>query len=222
MSQPAALTDPLGSVPKYDFSNVPVQAFDAVRMKLAQLTHSLSKIRDDLSKADLPQWYSLQSQLTVTLTQLSSLNSTLQHFEELLDSTVPYPLPHFPTTAHEGLLTTLMRKKQIPEVEAWIKDAIDHSGIDINNENQEDLEKFIQKDKAITNWALDFINHEHSNYSFQGLYTAEDLSNGAGDSKIPLYRSTTFKTKNVSPFSIDSVLKYIYQGSTNESSSVSE
>lgn len=91
----------------FDFNGVPGQALDAVRMRLAQLTHSLRRIRDEMSKAELPQWYTLQSQLNVTLSQLVSVTSTLQHFQETLDSTVVYPLPKFPTTSHESLVTTL-------------------------------------------------------------------------------------------------------------------
>lgn len=99
---------------KPQFNGVPTQAVDAVRMRLAQLTHSLRRIRDELSRAELPQWYSLQSQLNVTLSQIMSVTSTMEHFQDLLDSTVVYPLPNFPTTSHEGLLTTLLRKKKHP------------------------------------------------------------------------------------------------------------
>ncbi|AGO12112.1 AaceriAEL252Cp [[Ashbya] aceris (nom. inval.)] len=212
MSQPPPLTEPADTSLKYDYSNVPAQALDAIRMRLAQLTHSLSKIRDDMSKADLPQWYSLQAQLSVTLTQLSSLTSTLQHFEDTLECTVPYPLPSFPTTAHEGLLTTLMRKKQIPEVENWIKDAIDHSGLDLEGENWDEIEAAIQRDKSTTARALDFINQEYSNYSFQGLYTAEELSKNLGDPQSMIYRSGTSNAKPKAPFSVDSILSFMYQG----------
>lgn len=212
MSQPSTIPDLLPSSPNYDFSGVPAQALDAVRMRLSQLTHSLSKLRDDMSKAELPQWHSLQAQLTVILTQLSSFTSTLQHFEESLDSTIPYPLPNFPTTAHETMLTTLMRKKQIPEVEAWIKDAIDSSGIDLNTDNIQDIERQIQNDKEETKWALDFVNNERDNYSFQGLYTANKLQKGIFDPKKVLYRSSTSNAMPKSPFSVDSILTYIYQG----------
>ena len=117
MTDTPSNTDALQTSVAADFSNVPSQALDALRMKLSQLTASLAKIRDEMSRAELPQWYTLQAQLTVTLTQLSSLTNTLDHYEETLDSTVAYPLPSFPTTAHEGLITTLMRKKNTPEVE---------------------------------------------------------------------------------------------------------
>ncbi|AMD20812.1 HDR070Wp [Eremothecium sinecaudum] len=206
------MSDSLNSPPAYDFSGVPAPALDAIRMRLSQLTHSLSKIRDDMSKAELPQWYSLQAQLAVTLSQLSSLTATLQHFEDALDSTVPYPLPNFPTTAHEGMLTTLMRKKQIPEVEAWIKDAIDSSGIELSSESQEDVERRIRHDRDETNWALKFVNHERDNYSFQGLYTAEELTSMSGDPTRALYRSSNSKAMPKTPFSVESILTYIYQG----------
>lgn len=219
MSQNSSSSDPpipvLQDEAKYDFKNVPAQALDALRMRLAQLTHSLAKIRDEMSRADLPQWYSLQAQLSVTLTQLSSLTSTLQHFEDTLDSTVVFPLPNFPTTAHEGLLTTLLRKKNIPEVEDWIKDAKDTAGIDVDRMSEQEIEELIQKDKELTDWALEFVEKERSNHAFHGLHTAKELEQGMGKPAHEEYRSSAIKNKPSKPFSTNKVLKFVYQGDTD-------
>ncbi|CDO95153.1 unnamed protein product [Kluyveromyces dobzhanskii CBS 2104] len=204
--------DPLQSTAIADFSDVPTQALDALRMKLSQLTASLSKIRDEMSRAELPQWYTLQAQLTVTLTQLSSLTNTLDHYEETLDSTVAYPLPSFPTTAHEGLITTLMRKKNIPEVEEWIKDAKETNGLDIESLSDADIKKLINKDKDITSWATQCLLDERAKHSYTGLYTKREQNEGSIEEGASLYTSSVSNVKTSRPFSVDKVLKFVHQG----------
>lgn len=212
MSDTPSNPDPLQSSVSADFSNVPTQALDALRLKLSQLTASLAKIRDEMSKAELPQWYSLQAQLMVTLTQLSSLTNTLDHYEETLDSTVAYPLPSFPTTAHEGLITTLMRKKNIPEVDEWIKDARETNGIDVENLSDEEIKKLINKDKDITSWATKCIIDERSKHSYNGLHSAKELKELSMDESSNIYPSSVSTVKTSRPFSVDKLLKFVHQG----------
>lgn len=212
MSDTPSNADPLQSSVSADFSNVPTQALDALRLKLSQLTASLAKIRDEMSKAELPQWYSLQAQLMVTLTQLSSLTNTLDHYEETLDSTVAYPLPSFPTTAHEGLITTLMRKKNIPEVDEWIKDARETNGIDVENLSDEEIKKLINKDKDITTWATKCIIDERSKHSYNGLHSAKELKELSMDESSNIYPSSVSTVKTSRPFSVDKLLKFVHQG----------
>lgn len=199
-----------------DFKNVPSQALDALRMRLSQLIASLAKIRDEMSRAELPQWYTLQAQLTVTLTQLSSLTNTLHHYEEGLDAVVAYPLPSFPTTAHEGLITTLMRKKNIPEVDEWIRNARETSGIDVESVSDNQLKSAVQKNKEITAWATQCLIKERKNHSFTGLHTMRELNEDGIDAKANLYSSSISKVKTSKPFDTDSVLKFIHQGEFNE------
>lgn len=159
---------------KPDYSGVPSQALDAVRMRSAQLTHSLRRLRDELAKAELPQWYSLQSQLNVTLSQLMSLTSNMQHFQDVLDSTVVYPLPNFPTTSHEGLLTTLLRKRNIPEVDEWIKSAREASDLDTGSLDTKDITKSLNDDKEISKWALETFVEEFEKHNYKGFHTRQD------------------------------------------------
>lgn len=165
-----------------------------------------------MARAELPQWYSLQAQVSVILTQLQSLTTTLHHFEETLDSTVVYPLANFPTTAHEGLLTTLLRKKNIPEVDEWINDAKETSGIDLNTISNEELQKSLKDDEDITHWALDLLRQERSNYSFHGLQTAQELADGGLNGKHEEYRRAPGIKKTQKPFDVDNVLKMVNQG----------
>lgn len=202
---------------KPDYKGVPSQALDAVRMRLAQLTHSLRKIRDDLSKAELPQWYSLQSQLNVTLTQLMSVTSTLEHFHDTLDSTVVYPLPKFPTTSHETLLTTLLRKKYTPEVDEWIKEAQESSGLDPSQLNQTKIKRVLQKDKDCTKWALDTFSAEFEKYDFKGLKTKKEQE--SEDMMETDYVPTAQTYKPSDAFVVEDVLNFVYRGEDKENTS---
>ncbi|SMN19600.1 similar to Saccharomyces cerevisiae YBR193C MED8 Subunit of the RNA polymerase II mediator complex [Maudiozyma saulgeensis] len=195
---------------KPDFRGVPSQALDAIRMRLAQLTHSLRKIRDDLSKAELPQWYSLQSQLNVTLTQLMSVTSTLEHFHDTLDATVVYPLPKFPTTSHETLLTTLLRKKYTPEVDEWLSESREASGLDQAQLTTKNVKQVLQKDKECTKWALDIFSNEFEKYNFKGLKTKKEQMEG--DQMEIDYIPASQNIKPSSPFVIEDVLNFVYRG----------
>ena len=52
-----------------------------------------------------------------------SITNQLYNNEDLLRNTNVYPTPIFPTSAHENMLTTLLRKKVAPEVDEWINGA---------------------------------------------------------------------------------------------------
>ncbi|GMM58696.1 Med8 protein [Maudiozyma humilis] len=205
---------------KADFSGVPSQALDAIRMRLAQLTHSLRKIREDLSKAELPQWYALQAQLNVTLTQLMSVTSTLEHFHDTLDATAVYPLPKFPTTSHEALLTTLLRKKYTPEVDEWIQQSKEASGLDSTQLDRKNIAQILQKDKECTKWALDIFNEEFEKYNFKGLQTRkEQLESGSPDVEYTLESQTR---KHTSAFVVEDILNFVYRGEEKEEKSSEE
>lgn len=193
---------------KPNYSGVPSQAVDAVRMRSAQLTHSLRRLRDELSKAELPQWYSLQSQLNVTLSQLMSLSSTMQHFQDVLDSTVVYPLPSFPTTSHEGLLTTLLRKKNVPEVDDWMASAREASELDSNVLDGKEITKALNDDKEISKWALQTFVDEFEKHNYKGFHTREA---GGPVDEIELEALPAGK-KPVRPFDVEDVLRYTYRG----------
>ncbi|KAL3235308.1 Mediator of RNA polymerase II transcription subunit 8 [Nakaseomyces bracarensis] len=190
---------------KPDYSGVPGPALDSVRMRLAQLTHSLRRIRDDLSRAELPQWYTLQSQISVTLSQLLSVTSTLQHFHDVLDTTMVYPLPKFPTTSHENLLTTLLRKKNIPEVEEWIKDAVEVSGIDMNLADDAEVQKVLDNNESESQWAIDVFAKEFETRENQGSNDDLDVLGSMKASKS-VRQSTTV------PFAAEDILKYMSTG----------
>lgn len=193
--------DPLQG-PKPNFDGVPPQAVDAVRMRLAQLTHSLRRIRDELSRAELPQWYTLQSQLNVTLSQIMSVTSTLQHFQGILDTTMIYPLPNFPTTSHEGLLTTLLRKKNIPEVDELMATAKDMSDLDLNKTETREVEKSLENDRDISKWCLQTLVNEYRKHDFRSFREDEEVMNFA----------LSNHKKPSKPFKVEDVLKYTYRG----------
>lgn len=193
---------------KTDYHGIPSQALDAVRMRLAQLIHSLKRIRDELSKPELPQWYSLQSQLNITLQQLLSVTSTLEHFQETLDSSIVYPLPQFPTTSHENLLTTLLRKKYTPEVDDWLKASREASEIDVKSLTEKKIKEILQTDRDITKSALEIFSKEYEQYNEKtGKEDADDASNMIVDEED---RYSHYKPTK--PFEVENVLSYMYSG----------
>lgn len=195
---------------KPDFDGVPGQAIDAVRMRAAQLTHSLRRIRDELSRAELPQWHSLQSQVNVTLSQFMSLTSTLQHFQDTLDSTVVFPLPSFPTTSHEGLLTTLLRKKYAPEVDNWIASARESSDLDRAILDPEEIDKSIRDDKEITQWALQTLVKEFERYNSAEDSPAQELNLDRDQDMLDV--SAVNSGKPIKPFDVEEILMYVSKG----------
>ncbi|QLG70630.1 hypothetical protein HG535_0A05710 [Zygotorulaspora mrakii] len=195
---------------KPNFDGVPSQALDAVRMRAAQLTHSLKRIRDELSRAELPQWHSLQSQVNVTLSQLMSLTSTLQHFQDTLDSTVVFPLPNFPTTSHEGLLTTLLRKKYTPEVDEWIASAREAADLDQSILDPQAIDKLLKDEKDVTEWALQTLVKEFERYSSGADYAEQN--SGATEDEQMIDVSTVNCGKPTKPFDSDQILKYTSKG----------
>ncbi|KAL6945061.1 hypothetical protein ACO0QE_002505 [Hanseniaspora vineae] len=196
-------------VENYDYAAVPAQELDAIRMKLSQLTSSLSKIKEDIGKPmAFQQWHSLNAKITLLLTQLSSLSRTLQHYEYALNSLLIYPLPNFPTTAHESLLTTLLRKKNIPEVDEWIKDCkIETSSAAVQQER-------IREDDDLSKWCLSTLKKERSK-----IFNA-DNQNDEENEDYDMDTDTDFKKpqkkdvfKIVPPaFDVNNVMKYMYTG----------
>ena len=198
-----------------DFSGVPSQPLDAVRMRLAQLSHSLRKIRDELSKADLPQWYSLQSQLNVTLSQLTSATSTLQHFHDTLNSTVVYPLPKFPTTSHEDLLTTLLRKKYAPEINDWVKESKEASTLDVNSLTNNDINKILFDDNQLTKWTSEVLENASEMFDIRA---SQDRDGDTRMGGTEVSRGGSFKPKV--PFDVDEVLAFQFSGKLKSASVV--
>lgn len=101
------------------------EALEAVRNRLNQVHLSLRKLGEQVNAASsrnvrLPPFAQLHQQFQVLITQLSSISHQLQSHQDLLRNTNVFPMPSFPTTQQEGLVTTLLRKKVLPEVSAWI------------------------------------------------------------------------------------------------------
>lgn len=105
-----------------DFSGIPTVALESLRVRLAQLVHSLNGLNASVSGQALAPWPSLHQQFNVALLQLESVVSNLENVPDATQSAVVYPMDNFPSRAMGGLLTTLLRKKNLPEVEEWIKE----------------------------------------------------------------------------------------------------
>lgn len=154
-------------------NQIPVDALELIRNRLNQVYQSLRKLADHInyhnrnpSKAKLPSYLNLQSQFQVLITQLQTIASQLDANSELLKSTNAYPLPSFPTTQHEGLVTTLLRKKPLPEVDEWIDAAIAES---------ESFKLPIQADDDFAEWCYSKVKELEEEFNFDGFHTEHEL-----------------------------------------------
>lgn len=181
---------------KPDVTAVPVQELEALRLRLTQLTHSLNGLQGQIQQAHLPSWPSLQGQFNVILTQLTSLSTTLASHIEILSKTVSYPLPSFPTVTQQGLLSTLLRKKNLPEVEEWIKEGEDMA---------KDIDK--SKDEEFCKWASEMVESLRENHQWSGFLTMEEMEQGKQDEGISIK-----KTESDGGWSVEEVLKYLSTG----------
>lgn len=160
-------------MPSADHSQVPVDSLESLRNRLNQVHLSLRKLADQINhhnrhptKIRLPNYAQLQSQFQVLITQLHTIASNLDANDELLRHTNAYPLPAFPTTQQEGLLTTLLRKKPLPEIDEWIDKAVAES---------ESLQVNLQKDDELAQWCSTKVQELREDFEFYGFHSEEEL-----------------------------------------------
>lgn len=159
--------------PPADYSQVPVDALESLRNRLNQVHLSLRKLADQINhhnrhptKIKLPNYAQLQSQFQVLITQLHTIASNLDASDDLLRNTNAYPLPAFPTTQQEGLLTTLLRKKPLPEIDEWIDNAVAES---------ESLQVNLQKDDELAQWCSTKVQELRGDFEFYGFHSEEEV-----------------------------------------------
>ncbi|EER34740.1 conserved hypothetical protein [Candida tropicalis MYA-3404] len=156
-----------------DFSQIPYDVLESIRNRLNQIRQSLAKLAEQINshnrhpnKIKLPSYSHFQNQFQVLITQLTSIASQLYNNEDLLKNTNVYPTPIFPTTAHENMLTTLLRKKAAPEVDEWIN----NSKAIMENKNLNLL-----KDDELITWCLATIQDLRDEFQFYGFHTVDEL-----------------------------------------------
>lgn len=160
-------------ISKADTSQIPVDYLEEIRNRLNQVHLSLRRLADQIShnrqinKSKIPNYSHIQNQLQVLLTQLHSISNNLDNNGNILKNTNVYPLPNFPTSQHEGLLTTLLRKKPLPEVERWIQEAIDLGKSDCYS---------IEKEDELTRWIMAKIEELREEFQFYGFESIEELN----------------------------------------------
>ncbi|KAH3687646.1 hypothetical protein WICPIJ_001363 [Wickerhamomyces pijperi] len=211
------------------YSNVPLDSLESLRLRLTQITHTLAKLSTELKtnptissnpasnipNAQLPSWSSIQSQLTIILTQLRSLAVSLSDHSQVLETTVVYPLPSFPTTEQEGLLTTLMRKKLSPEVVDWIQQAkeVNEGDTALTFTEEEQVMRFCLMEVARLQESFDTLKErEEMRLREQGVI--RPITGG---------KDTNFSTAATGDGVIlDEVLKFMYQGISIEEQRVTK
>lgn len=165
-----------------DFSSVPVDSLETLRNRLNQVHISLRKLFDQInhhnrhpSKVRLPSYTHLQSQFQILLTQLHLLTANLEANGEILKTTNVYPLPSFPATQQENLLTTLLRKKPLPEIDEWIENAL------VRGKHDDEGLATIQLNDEFAQWCLAKVEELQEEFQFWGFNTTQELEHAASE-----------------------------------------
>lgn len=211
---------------EFDYSKVPVESLESLRNRLNQVHLSLRKLADQVNhnirnpnKAKLPNYAQFQNQFHVLITQLQSIASILTNDDDILKRTNAYPLPNFPTTEQEALVTTLLRKKPLPEVEGWMKDAIGRGAL-----QETDLEK----DEAFVKWCAETVQDLRDEFQFYGFHSQQELAfleteegkreaQRKRDLELEQEEEKMRTTGGKQPLHPNKVLKFMYQGVLDDS-----
>lgn len=154
-------------------SQIPAEALELIRNRLSQVHQLLRKLADQINlhnrnpaKVKLPSYLNLQLQFQVLITQLQTIAARLDSNDEVLKATNVYPLPAFPTTQQEGLVTTLLRKKPLPEVDEWIDAAIAESEL---------FKLPIHTDDDFAEWCYAKVKELEDEFTFEGFHSEKEL-----------------------------------------------
>ncbi|KAG5437381.1 hypothetical protein PCANB_000812 [Pneumocystis canis] len=157
---------------------IPLNILESLRNKAFQLLHSLRHFLNIIDHSDpLPPWPVFISNLNILLSNIDSISLLLQE-SNILKETLVFPSSNFPVRQQEGLLTTLLRKKVIPEVEEWEAEG---SLLGSN----------IEEDTSFYNWAKNVVIQEKEKRNWEGYYTREEeLAENKNENKSFNYENT--------------------------------
>lgn len=155
-----------------------MDSLESLRSRLAQVSHSLHLLNAQL-QPDLPPPPALHAQFLVLLSQLHSLAAALHAQQPVLEGMLAHPTPAFPLREHENLLTTLLRKKPSPQVEAWRARgdlAARRTGEKEKEKEEEDKE---EKDRERWNarweWAAQLVVEKQTQRPWNARQTKEEI-----------------------------------------------
>ncbi|KAK1755220.1 mediator of RNA polymerase II transcription subunit 8 [Echria macrotheca] len=101
-----------------------VRQLDVLRQRLAQLVSSLQSLHESVATAQpLPTRESLQASTTILQRSISSIQDLMKENAHLFQRLALHPSTNFPGREHEGILTTLLRKKPELEMEQRVEAA---------------------------------------------------------------------------------------------------
>ncbi|CCJ29994.1 unnamed protein product [Pneumocystis jirovecii] len=128
----------------------PLNQLESLRNRALQLLHSLTHFLNIIDHSDpLPSWPVLISNLNILLSK-----------SNILKETRVFPSSSFPVRQQEGLLTTLLRKKVIPEVEEWEAEG---RLLGVN----------VEEDTSFYEWVKYVVIQEREKRNWEGYYTRE-------------------------------------------------
>ncbi|KTW30490.1 uncharacterized protein T551_01773 [Pneumocystis jirovecii RU7] len=138
----------------------PLNQLESLRNRALQLLHSLTHFLNIIDHSDpLPSWPVLISNLNILLSSVNSISLLLQE-SNILKETRVFPSSSFPVRQQEGLLTTLLRKKVIPEVEEWETEG---RLLGVN----------VEEDTSFYEWVKYVVIQEREKRNWEGYYTRE-------------------------------------------------
>lgn len=159
----------MNGAPLIDTSQIPSDSLESIRNRLNQVHLSLRKLADQINhhnrhptKVKLPNYAHFQNQFQVLITQLQLIAQNLSTNDDLLKHSNVHPTPSFPTTQQEGLVTTLLRKKPLPEVDEWVERALKSDvGVGFHDE--------------FSQWCFAKVQELRDEFQFYGFHTVEEL-----------------------------------------------
>lgn len=196
-------------------NNIPVDSLELIRNRLNQVYQSLRKLADQINysnrnpKLKLPGYLALHGQFQVLITQLQTIATQLDSNSDVLRSTNAYPLPNFPTTHQEGLLTTLLRKKPLPAVDEWIDGALSESS---------NFKLPTQKDDEFAEWCHAITKELEEAFNFDGFQTEQDLTSSMDEVKTEAERKREEEAARIErgsvgvPMKPEQVMRFMTRG----------
>jgi len=178
-----------------------LKALEQTRQRLYQLKSNIISLQTDVMRSNpLPQWYvrellghairpyiqrrtqlifasphgrsSLQTSISILVTNIQTLTTHLSKHSEQLNRTVVYPSTNYPGRTQEALLGQLLRKKLEPSVESWVEEG---------RAIQSEVEQKGGDEEELWDWARKWLDPRIQKYAMKESsdnYTAEERAGG--------------------------------------------
>lgn len=94
-------------------------------------------------------------------------------------------------------MTTLLRKKPLPEVTEWVEES-----------KKKSTDILLKDDEDLTDWAVNATVDQRKNYEFKGFHTKKELDDGDNEDNDINVTEDISRPRH----SVDELLKFMYEG----------